>query len=57
MWTFNLFGNLRTWMYDGKLNGKTIRQNVKGGRFMIWTFNSTLYFDSLEEAKAYAETL
>ena len=57
MWTFNLFGNLRTWMYDGKLNGKTIRQNVKGGRFMIWTFNSTLYFDSLEEAKKYAETL
>lgn len=57
MWTFDLFGNYRTWMFNGKLSNKTIRQNVNGGRFMICTFDSTIYFNSLEEAKEYAETL
>lgn len=58
MWTFNLFGNYRTWMYNGKLSNKTIRQHVDGGRFMIWNdFTGDKYFASLEEAKAYAETL
>lgn len=38
MWTFNLFGNYRTWMYDGKFSSKTIRQNVNGGRKGVMDF-------------------